>query len=243
MFNLPAFHLLSASIIAGLIGISGFLLGPVLIGPAANVRIEPTSGLSVVGDTFTIHIMVKATVPVNVFKGILTFDTDKLEVTSIDYNTSIADLWAEEPWYSNGEGTLNFIGGTAKPGGFVGEGSLITVDFKTKSPGEAHIAMSEMRILQHDGLGTEVDVETPLDTIFAISDESLADETVFDTTLKGPTVSVLPTVPQTDLNNDGEQTIADVSIFMTDLITQNDRSDFNQDGTVDLKDLSILNTK
>jgi hypothetical protein len=61
--------------------------------------------------------------------------------------------------------------------------------------------------------------------------------------LKGPTVSVLPTVPQTDLNNDGEQTIADVSIFMTDLITQNDRSDFNQDGTVDLKDLSILNTK
>ena len=243
MFNIPALHLLTASIIAGLIGISGFLLGPTIIGPAANVRIEPTSGLAVVGETFVIQVIVTASVPVNVFKGLLVFDTEKLEVASIDYNTSIADLWAEEPWYSNGDGTINFIGGTTKAGGFIGEGSLLTVTFKTKQSGEAHVAMEEMRILQHDGLGTDITIEKPLDSIFAISSDSLEAQTVFETKLAGPTVSVVNEAPQTDLNGDGKQTIADTSIFMTDLLTQNNRSDFNEDGAVDLKDLSILNTK
>lgn len=242
MFNVPALPLLTASIIAGLIGISSFLLGPTIIGPAANVRIEPTSGLAVVGETFVIQVVVTASVPVNVFKGLLVFDTERLEVDSIDYNTSIADLWAEEPWYSNGEGTINFIGGTTKSGGFIGEGTLITITFRTKQNGEAHVAMEEMRILQHDGLGTEIGVEKPIDSIFAISTDSLKDETVFETTLNGPTVSVVNETPKTDLNGDGAQTLADTSIFMTDLVTQNNRSDFNEDGTVNLKDLSILNT-
>jgi hypothetical protein len=240
MFNLPALHLLTASIIAGLIGISSFLLGPTIIGPAANVRIEPGNGLAVVGETFVVAVIVDASIPVNVFKGLLTFDSERLEVTAIDYNTSIANLWAEEPWYSNGDGTINFIGGTTKSGGFIGEGHLITVTFKTKASGDAHIALSEMIILQHDGLGTVAETTTTIDSIFAIADGSLKDETIFETTLKGPTVSVVPVAPDTDLNDDGKQTIADVSIFMTDLVVQNERSDFNQDGTVDLRDLSIL---
>lgn len=240
MFNIPAVHLLAASIIAGLIGISTFILGPSVIGPAASVRIEPESGLSVVGDTFTIALIVEANVPVNVFKGLVTFDAEKLEVASIDYNTSIADLWAEEPWYSNGDGTLNFTGGTTRAGGFIGEGSLILITFHTKATGDAHIALQDMRILQHDGLGSDVTVAKPLDTIFAIESETLKQETVFENEVKGPVVSVVPTIPDTDLNDDGETTIADVSIFMADLATKNLRSDFNQDAKVDLKDLSIL---
>ena len=43
-----------------------------------------------------------------------------------------------------------------------------------------------------------------------------------------------------DLNDDGAQTIADVSIFMRHLATQNFRSDFNNDGVVNLVDASIL---
>ena len=82
---------------------------------------------------------------------------------------------------------------------------------------------------------------TPIDSIFAIANEHLDDETVYESDISGPTVSVIPSTPNIDLNGDGKRTIADISIFMTDLVTQKNRSDFNQDGTVDLKDLSILN--
>jgi hypothetical protein len=161
-------------------------------------------------------------------------------VKSIDYNTSIADLWAEEPWYSNGTGTVNFTGGTTRTGGFTGTGSLVTITFSTKATGEATIHMEEMQILAHDGLGTSVPVTVPIDVIFAISKEQLDFETRLETSIPGPTLTVIPAPPQTDLNNDGKQSIADTSIFMTDLLKKNLRSDFNQDGTVNLKDLSIL---
>ena len=240
MFTVPALPLLTASIIAGLLGISSFILGPTVIGPAANVRIEPGNGLALQGETFVVALIVDANVPVNVFKGFVTFDSDRLEVVSIDYNTSIADLWAEEPWYSNGAGTLNFTGGTTRPGGFIGEGSLITITFKTKNTGEAHIALSDMRILRHDGLGSDVTIEKSIDSIFSITPETLEQETVFENSVTGPTVSVVSQTPDTDLNDDGQNSIADVSIFMADLATKNLRSDFNQDAKVDLKDLSIL---
>ncbi len=240
MFNLPAAQLLMASIIAGILGVSGFLMTPLVFEKAVSVKIEPEQGTVIAGETFTIKIIVDSGTPVNVFKGLLRFDDEKLEVKSIDYNTSIADLWAEEPWYSNGAGTINFTGGTTRTGGFTGTGSLVTVTFTAKSSGEAAIHMEEMQILAHDGLGTSVPVTVPIDAIFAISKEQLESETRLETSIPGPTLTVIPAPPQTDLNNDGKQSIADTSIFMTDLLKQNLRSDFNQDGRVDLKDLSIL---
>lgn len=240
MFNLPAAHFLMASIIAGILGVSGFLMTPLIIEKAISVRIEPEQGTVLAGETFTIKIVVDTSTPVNVFKGLLRFDDEKLEVESIDYNTSIADLWAEEPWYSNGAGTVNFTGGTTKSGGFTGTGSIVTVTFSTIATGEASIYIEEIQILAHDGLGTSVPVTVPIDAIFAISKEQLESETRLETGIPGPTLTVIPAPPQTDLNNDGKQSLADTSIFMTDLLKQNLRSDFNQDGVVNLKDLSIF---
>lgn len=240
MFNLPAAQLLMASLIAGILGISGFLMTPLVVDKMITVRIEPPQGTVIAGENFTIRIVVDSDTPVNVFKGLLRFDDTRLAVSSIDYNTSIADLWAEEPWYSNGAGTLNFTGGTTKTGGFTGAGSLVTVTFTTLATGEAAIYMEDMQILAHDGLGTAIPVTVPIDAVFAISLEQLESETRLETSVPGPTLTVISAPPNTDLNNDGKQTIADTSIFMTDLVKQNLRSDFNQDGSVNLKDLSIL---
>jgi hypothetical protein len=44
----------------------------------------------------------------------------------------------------------------------------------------------------------------------------------------------------TDLNEDGKQTISDVSIFMINMVGDDPRFDFNRDGDVDAKDLSIM---
>ena len=241
MFNFPLAQFLAATAIAGIIGISGYFLGSSVInGEPVSVHIEPTHGTLAIGETFSVRVVVESTIPVNVFKGLLTFDPVKLSVTAIDYNTSIANLWAEEPWYSNGDGTVNFTGGTTLPGGFTGQGSLVTITFTAKAAGDVHIRMSEMRILQHDGLGTDVPLTTPIDALFAVASETLQKETLLATPVTGPTITVIPETLSTDLNHDGKQTISDISIFMTDLITKNRRSDFNQDGSVNLKDLSIL---
>ena len=239
MLNFPLVQLLTATAIATVIGMGGFLISS---NPTseADVRIEPTHGLVKVGDTFVLSVIVTARTPVNVFRGVLRFDADTLQVASIDYNTSIANLWAEEPWYSNGDGTISFTGGTTRSGGFLGEGSLITITFNTKKTGETHITVDEIRIMKYDGLGTEVSVERPIDTIFAVEESALLDQTILNTAIPGPVVTIVDKAASTDLNHDGKQSIADVSIFMTDYVSKNLRSDFNQDGKVDLKDLSIL---
>lgn len=241
MLNLPAIVL--ASIIAGIIGISGFLLGTTIISAPVTVVLEPTSGTRVLGETFVTTLTIKSTTPVNVFKGLLVFDADKLSVTSIDYNTSIADLWAEEPWYSNGAGTINFTGGTTARGGFVGEGTLITITFTAENPGEAIVKLDDMRVLRHDGLGTEAPLSAPIDAIFAVEEARLAEQTLFSAPLEGPKVRVIEEAPDRDLNDDGKQSMADISIFMSDLVSKNLRSDLNGDGSVNLEDLSILTEK
>jgi hypothetical protein len=240
MFNLPAVQVLTASLVAGIVGLSGFLMTPIIVEKMTTVSIEPQQGTAVMGETFTIEVIVDSYSPVNVFKGLLRFDSARLQVSSIDYNTSIADLWAEEPWYSNGDGTISFIGGTTKLGGFKGNGTLLTVTFITKFTGEASINIEDVYILAHDGLGTSLPVSVPIDAVFAISPEQIQSETKLSVNVPGTTVTVLSVVPDTDLNDDGRQTVTDTSIFMTDIVTQNLRSDFNQDRVVNLKDLSIL---
>ncbi len=240
MFNLPLAQMLMASVIAGIIGVSGFLLSATVSTPAVGVTLEPTSGVRTVGETFVTTLVVRSSIPVNAFRGLLVFDTEKLEIQSISYNTSIANLWAEEPWYSNGAGTINFTGGTTASGGFTGEGTLITVTFVAKTAGSATISLADMQVLQHDGLGTEATLATPIDTILSLESPQLSSETMLQTSVEGPTVMIMSNIKTRDLNGDGKQTMADVSVFMVDIISKNPRSDLNEDGVVNLADLSIL---
>lgn len=239
MPHLSANLFLIGGVIAGLIGL-GTILGTPNGEPIADMHIEPTSGTRTVGEPFVVDVVVEASEPVNVFAGELQFDATKLAVASIDYNISIADLWAEKPWYSNGDGTLNFIGGTTHPGGFTGSGSLLTITFMATAPGDAAIAMREARILRYDGLGSDAPLATPIDAIFTVSDTELERQTVVQKSAGGPDLKIIPEPRTTDLNGDGRQTIADTSIFMTHLVSQNKRSDFNGDGSVGTADLSIL---
>ena len=123
---------LLASAFVGFVAVMGFLVLPLTQDHVAQMRIEPIRKTLTTGETFTVEVIVESFTPVNVFAGELSFDTNTLQVESINYNTSIADLWAEEPWYSNGEGTLNFIGGTTQSGGFTGEAILLVCKRKRR---------------------------------------------------------------------------------------------------------------
>ena len=94
---------------ATIMGITTFTKAP------AGMRLEPVEYTTVEGQAFGVDVMVDSEVPTNVFSGELRFSPDILKIVSIDYNTSVADLWAELPWFNNGAGTLNFGGGTTKP--------------------------------------------------------------------------------------------------------------------------------
>jgi hypothetical protein len=234
MWQASLARFLIASIIAGVIGISGFLLSATVHKSEVTVHIEPNTGITIVGETFTTTLVVDSPFPTNVFRGVLYFDTSKLAIERIDYNTSLADLWAEEPWYSNGAGTLTFTGGTTKPGGFTGRDTLITITFRSTALGEARVGMKEVQVLKHDGLGTEAPLSQPIEALFTATPSVRADSS------KISEVHIVTAIPDTDLNDDGTVNMIDVSVFLGDLITQNPRSDFSGDGRVTADDSTFF---
>lgn len=233
---------LVATAIVGLIAVMSFIALPLGTDVVAQMRLEPTRKTLTIGETFTVEVIVEATKPVNVFAGKLLFDADTLHVESIDYNTSIANLWAEEPWYSNGDGTLNFIGGTTQSGGFTGSATLLTITFHTLSQGVGQLAISDASILQHDGLGTNAELAEPIDALFTIAPEatSTQETNLLNMSPVGSSYEIVATAPTPDLNGDGKQSFADTSILLMNMGSTDMRFDLNLDGAVNLGDFNIL---
>jgi len=215
MPQLTASNVLIASVIAAFVGITGFIMSPIIVEHGTKIYISPSQGLITSGETFTIEVKVDADTPVNVFSGLITFDNQSVVIDKIDYNISIADLWAILPWYSNGAGTMNFAGGTTRPGGFMGSDTLITITFRTIEPGEVALHLTETRILKHDGLGTDVHLrEDTIDAIFTVTPEALEEITVAKAEPRSSNIRVVNEIPSTDLNGDGKQNFTDMSIIM-----------------------------
>ena len=224
---------LIASAIVGFLTFASVLFMPKAEQTGTKMHIEP-SELTIEADkNFTIDVIVESEEAVNAFAGVLNFDEAILEVDRILYNTSIADLWTQEPWFAKGDGTITFAGGTTKPGGFVGKGSLLTVVFKGKSETTTPLSLTSIRILKHDGLGTDAQLQTSLDALFTFKPLTQRNEII---TQGNPEEVILTT----DLNNDNVTGLADISIFMLHIASQNLLSDFNNDKKVTVADLSIL---
>lgn len=206
---------------------------------SAAVTLNPVAATTVVGESFTVDVVVRSDVPANAYSGLITFDYSVLRVDSISYNTSIADLWVSEPWYENGDGTISFAGGTTKVGAFTGKDVLLTISFIPIAVGEGSVDIAEATVLAHNGFGSELQLAPAIDALF--SDESLSTEA---NPLGGGVgtmqVTTLPTPPQYDINNDGVIDIRDMSIFMPKLFTNEAAYDFNRDGRVTLVDFSML---
>lgn len=187
-----------------------------------------------VGESVDVSVIISSEVPVNAFTGEVLFDKNVFSVESISYNTEVADLWVTEPWYSKADNTVYFAGGTTKPGGFVGEDSLLTITLKAANPGYVVTKLQNHRILLHDGFGTDATLPASADTLlsFYTPEETKPVATTW--------VQVGEVKPSTDLNNDGKQSLADIAIMMLQLGGKNTRYDFNQDGLVNMTDFSIL---
>lgn len=202
-----------------------------------RMDLVPTAAVLTLGESFSTSVVLGADTPINAFTGVITFDPAQLQVAKIDYNTSIADLWAEEPWYKNGEGTIHFAGGTTDSGGFTGEGMILTITFRSIGAGDASVRITNASVLRHDGRGTEATLLPPIDGLFTVSTPATEPVT---TTQPATTVSVRDESLIGDVNGDGKVSIGDMSSFLTYLATGDSRGDLNDDGRVSVVDLSIL---
>lgn len=124
---------------------------------AADLNLIPASGTFEAGTTFTVSINItNNSQPINAISGGLTFPTNLLEVKSISKDGSIIKLWAEEPSFSNTNGSIKFEGVVLNPGFSGSKGKVLTVVFKAKANGDASVLFSTGSILANDGEATNV---------------------------------------------------------------------------------------
>lgn len=95
---------------------------------------------------------------VNVVSAQMVFDKDKLEVVSIDTDTTFISNWVERV-YDNNAGTISLIGGIPNPGYSTGSGNpglMATVTFRSKSSGLALINFANSSQMLKNSDNTEV---------------------------------------------------------------------------------------
>jgi hypothetical protein len=232
MHYLLSLRTLLAAILAG----GGIFTATVILSdefPAA-MYLTPITATVEQGATQQFNVMVKSQVPVNAFAGEVVFDNKKFNVVDISYNTDMADLWVDEPWYNRAQNNIYFAGGTTDPDGFTGEESLITVTLQAVQTGDAAFSLHNPRILAHDGLGRDVSLVTPLDSLFTI------DTTPYAVAIPNPSdnhVVVVVDLPPLDVNQDGRLGFQDVGVLLLSIGSNEPKHDFTGDGQVTWADI------
>lgn len=124
---------------------------------AANLSFYPASGSHPVGSSFVMGVYVgSADQPMNAASGVISFPKDMLEVVSVSKTGSVLTIWAEEPTFSNSDGTVSFEGLVPNPGFNKSSGKILTITFRVKSVGDSNIRFSSSSVLANDGKGTNI---------------------------------------------------------------------------------------
>lgn len=131
---------------------------------AATISVKPENISTNEGGEFSVDILIDTEGgSINASDVQLNFPSNIIEVVEIDRTGSVFAFWVSDPIFSNSEGTIEFIGGSAK--GLSGDSlHILSILFKTKGSGVGPIDPVEVIITASDGKGTNV---------FSISFDSL----------------------------------------------------------------------
>ncbi len=124
---------------------------------AATLSISPLSGSYPIGKTISVRVLVgSGGQSINAVSGLVTFSSDTLTLTGIS-KSGIVTLWAQDPTYSNANGTASFQG-VILNGYSGGSGTVLSLTFRAKAEGTATIGISGSgsSVLLNDGQGTNV---------------------------------------------------------------------------------------
>jgi hypothetical protein len=132
------------------------LFSIVNIANAATINFRPDTASYSVGDNMSIRVYVATDAQsVNAISANVKYPSDLLTLSSISKSGSVINLWAQDPVYSNSEGTASFEGVILN--GYAGSsGTAVTLSFKAKKAGTATVKFTNASILANDGNGTDI---------------------------------------------------------------------------------------
>lgn len=188
------------------------------------------------GESFQIEIYVSAHVPVNAVDITLEFPKNQIKVTSIDKGESVLTLWTQEPRVENNK--VYLTGGTFRRG-FIGDHLIATINARAIQSGLAKFSVDDVSLLAGDGSGSKVSV-TKNDKENATLYITNADGTKTQGTEAVGVQGVTSVVIITDIDGDGQVTLADISRFMSAWNTKSITYDFNGDGAMSFRDFGII---
>jgi hypothetical protein len=151
-------------------------------------------------------------------------------VFSIDRGQSVLTIWTEDPVVT--ASAVRFSGGTFRRG-FIGKHEVATINFRALKTGQYKVKITDATLVAGDGTGTEVPVtKQPTESITLFN---------FDENTPPEEIKVaINSKMVTDLNNDGEITLQDISAFMGAWSNRSQIFDFNRDGKMTFRDFSII---
>jgi hypothetical protein len=194
----------------------------------AEIILESSTKTVAQGETFTVNVYALATTPVNAVSLRINFPSESTEILGIDRGESVITLWTSDPRVENGVVILE--GGTYRRG-FVGKHLIATINVKAKEQGQATFVTETASLLAGDGRGSEVNTN-----IAKQGKTTLAIGSKDDDTFTGEATVLL----LTDVNGDGTVSFDDIGLFMIEWTKQNNRYDFNNDGSMNFRDFSII---
>ena len=130
---------------------------------AANIYFTSSSQNFYTDDTFIVEARIDSEEKINVVEGSFSFNKNVLNAKELSTGGSVFSLWAQQPSFSNDDGTIYFVGGT--PEGFQGQNKLILkAVFVAKNEGESKIVfVNDTVAFLSDGKGTKIQlIKNPL---------------------------------------------------------------------------------
>ena len=126
---------------------------------AADISINTSKNSFSLGEDFLVNIFADTKdTSVNAIEGTLLFSPEFLELKEIRDGNSAINFWVEKP-HSTENDKVVFSGITT--GGFSGKNEfLFSLVFRTKKTGDSNISFKDVQILENDGAGTKLPVNT-----------------------------------------------------------------------------------
>lgn len=190
-----------------------------------TIETSPTSVAE--GESFTITVKATAHVPVNAVDITLSYPESRIAIDGFDTGVSVITLWTEDPYAR--AGLIHLTGGVFQRG-FIGEHTIIRIRAHAIAAGVAHVSAKDMTFIAGDGKGTEI----------RASDSGVTETRISVSTVDGAIAGEVTLEIITDIDNDGEVSLADISAFMSAWFSKGKLFDFNNDGRMTFKDFSIL---
>jgi hypothetical protein len=209
--------------------------------PEALILLEnENNNRACLGCESEVTVKIESNSPINAAEATIKYDASKLKFVSANTEKSVFDLWVKHSEEREENGEIRFGGGTTRQGGFLGDGIVMILRFKTTAPGIAEITLENPQVLAHDGKGTNIFKDGKNTAIFV--QESTAennrpkDNSIIQTDISPSNEEINP-----DVSGDGKVNFIDSYLISISIFKDYDpKYDINKDGKVNILDLAVF---